>query len=184
MPQDLPAASAVPPSDIDSARDGWADALGLVLADQRREWDRERDRAIAECRAEIAALMLRVHERMATVKDGERGPAGEPGPQGRAGERGEQGERGEVGDIGPEGQQGIPGPPGASAEPYAPDDVAPLISRAIAMIAESPAIAAPQPAAPVVNVTIPPAVRSVERTRVTKHDDKGRILEIERDVNG
>lgn len=180
-------ASSAPPSDIaDSTLDGWADALGRVLADQRREWDRERALAIAEVRAEVAALTLRVHElvaeRLAAVKDGEPGPVGERGPQGSAGERGEQGEPGERGADGSPGIEGPPGPPGASAELQAPDDVAEMIGRAVQMLVEAPPLQHAQPPGPVVNVTVPAPVRSVERTRVTKHDDKGRILEIERDV--
>ena len=113
MPRNLQPASAVPLSDIDSARDGWADALGLVLADQRREWDRERALAIAEVRAEVAALSLRVHElvaeRLASVKDGASGPSGEQGPHGPQGERGEQGEAGGPGVDGPPGVEGLLG---------------------------------------------------------------------------
>jgi collagen triple helix repeat protein len=218
MPHELLPASSAPPSDIaDSTLDGWTDALGRVLADQRREWDRDRALAIAEVRAEVAALTLRVHElvaeRLATVKDGERGPVGEQGLQGPAGEPGERGEPGGQGGNGPPGVDGPPGPPGApgergekgdagevgprgepgpagepgeagppGVEPHAPDDVAVLIGRAVALLAEAPAIVAAAAPAPVVNVTVPAPVRSVERTRVTKHDDKGRILEIERDV--
>lgn len=119
MPQDLPLAFAAPQT-ATSALDALAEELGRVVAAERREWQRERDLVVAELRAEIAELRLKVSdlvaERLATLKDGEPGPAGEEGPQGRAGERGEQGERGEAGDIGPEGQQGIPGPPGAPGE--------------------------------------------------------------------
>jgi hypothetical protein len=118
----------VQPNGIDSTtlRDGWADALGRVLEDERREWRRERDLAIAEIRAEAAAQALRISdlvaERLAAVKDGNLGPAGppgpigEPGPQGAAGARGEQGEAGPAGGNGPEGIQGIPGPPSAPGE--------------------------------------------------------------------
>lgn len=189
----MPASDAQPIA-INALRDRWADVLGQALADERREWDQKRDLAIAELRAEFAERWLRVTElvtaRLADVKDGEpgpTGPAGEPGPQGPQGERGEQGEAGQAGTDGPPGIQGAPGAPGAPAERgvvdvYAPDDLALLVGRGIALLAEAPAITAPAPPSPVISVTIPPAVRSVERTRVTKHDDKGRILEIERDV--
>jgi integrin beta 3 len=116
----------VPPNGLDALSDDWADALGQVLADERREWQRARDLAIAELRAEVATLSLRVADlvtaRLAEVKDGEpgpagpQGPAGEPGPQGAAGERGEPGEVGPAGTEGPEGVHGIPGPPGAPGE--------------------------------------------------------------------
>jgi hypothetical protein len=119
--------------------DGFAQALGQVLADARREWAHERDmataehkRIVAELRAEVATLTLRINElvtdRLAGLRDGDPGPAGETGPigpvgpkgdpgeegaQGSPGERGERGERGEIGPTGPEGKPGTPGPPGA-----------------------------------------------------------------------
>lgn len=217
MPQNSPTASSAPRNGIDTLREGWADALGRILADQRKEWDRDRALAIAEFRAEVATLTLRVNElvaeRLAAVKDGEPGPAGAEGPQGPQGAPGERGEPGGSGVDGPPGVEGPPGPPGApgepgakgetgepgppgdpgpagekggpgppGVEPQAPDDVAQLVARGIAMLAESPAIPPAAPAPPVVNVTVPPPVRGIERTRVTKHDEKGRILEIERDV--
>jgi len=67
-------------------------------------------------------------------------------------------------------------------ELHAPDDVAMMVGKALAMLAEAPAIAAPQPLPPVVNVTVPQPAPRTERTRVTKHDEHGRIVEIERDV--
>jgi hypothetical protein len=66
------------------------------------------------------------------------------------------------------------------AEPEEPDDIAPMVAKALALIAEVPA-APPQPPA-VVNVTVPLPAPRTERTRVTKHDEQGRIVEIERDV--
>ena len=92
--------------------------------------------------------------------------------------------------MGPAGEQGPPGPPGAAGEPgppgetpplHAPDDVALMIGKAIAMLEEPPPATTAAPA-PVINVTVPPPLARTERTRVVKHDDKGRILEIERDV--
>jgi hypothetical protein len=70
-----------------------------------------------------------------------------------------------------------PAPP--EPEP-APDDIAPMVAKALALIADPPA-APPQPPA-VVNVTVPLPAPRTERTRVTKHDEHGRIVEIERDV--
>jgi len=131
MPQDLEPAFAAPRSDIDSVADAWADELGRVLADQQREWDRERDLAIATMKLEMIQFIA---EKMREIKDGEPGPAGERGPagdrgeqgekgdpgiegaQGARGEPGERGERGEVGEIGPEGKEGTPGAPGATGE--------------------------------------------------------------------
>jgi hypothetical protein len=138
------------------------------------------DRTIRELVAEVGTLNEAVTARIAELKDGEPGPAGEQGQPGAAGERGEQGEAGERGVEGPAGVEGIQGPSGPpGVDPYAPDDLAHLISRGASMLAEAPVIAPP---APVINVTVPTPVRSVERTRVTKHDDRGRILEIERNV--
>ena len=112
MPQDLEPAFAAPPSDITSVADAFADELGRVLADQRREWDRERDLAIATLKLQVMEF---VETRLRDVKDGERGPPGEQGPQGSAGERGERGEAGERGEHGI-GLSGDPGPPGAAGE--------------------------------------------------------------------
>jgi hypothetical protein len=50
------------------------------------------------------------------------------------------------------------------------------------MLAEAPLIVAPGPLPPVVNVTVPLPAPRTERTRVTRHDEHGRIVEIERDV--
>jgi hypothetical protein len=66
------------------------------------------------------------------------------------------------------------------AEPEEPDDIAPMVAKALALIADPPA-APPQPPA-VVNVTVPLPAPRTERTRVTRHDEHGRIVEIERDV--
>jgi hypothetical protein len=117
MPQDSPLAFAAPQT-ATSALDALAEELGRVVAAERREWQRERDVAVAELRAEVAEFRLKVSdlvaERLAAVKDGEPGPAGERGPQGAPGERGD------VGEAGPEGVEGPPGemgPPGASGAP-------------------------------------------------------------------
>ena len=148
----------------------------LILAEIRQE--------MATLRAERAETEMRLAARLAELRNGETGP---PGPQGEPGERGEQGLPGEA-IVGPPGEQGIPGPPGAAAEPpslsdlYVPDDVAMMVGKALAMLAESPAIAAPAPVPPIINVTVPQPAPRTERTRVTKHDEHGRILEIERDV--
>jgi hypothetical protein len=91
---------------LDALHEGWAEALGRILKAERLEWQRERDRIIAECRAELAETKLAMLERMTTIKDGAPGPPGEPG------ERGEPGEA----ITGPPGAEGIPGPPGEPGE--------------------------------------------------------------------
>lgn len=125
MPQPMTASDA-PPNGIDALRDGWADALGRVIVEQEREWTRARDLHMAEMRAEIAALTLRVHEivaeKLASVKDGERGPVGEPGERGECGEQGPQGPRGERGERGETGAQGVDGPPGLQGPPGPPGE--------------------------------------------------------------
>jgi hypothetical protein len=70
-----------------------------------------------------------------------------------------------------------PAPP--EPEP-APDDIAPMVAKALALL-DAPPAAPPQPPA-VVNVTVPLPAPRPERTRVTKPDEQGRIVEIERDV--
>ncbi len=72
-------------------------------------------------------------------------------------------------------------PPAAEPAPAEPDDIAPMVAKAMALIADPPAAPLPQPPA-VVNVTVPLPAPRTERTRVTKHDEQGRIVEIERDV--
>ena len=76
-------------------------------------------------------------------------------------------------------RDGERGPPGETPALDVPDDIAPMIARAIALLAEAPPLAAPQPAPAVVNVNLP-APRT-ERSRV-KHDAQGRVVEIERDI--
>jgi hypothetical protein len=112
---------------------------------------------------------------------GAEGPAGEMGPPGAPGAPGERGEIGPAGEPGAKGDQGEPG-----VEPFAPDELAFLIARGINMLAETDcdmAACRSQPPA-IVNVHLPAPARRVETTRVTKHDDRGRILEIERESNG
>lgn len=113
----------------DGLVDGWHLALGQILAEQQREWDRgielieERSaRAIADLRAmcveRLAALITAVNDRLAQVhdgapgKDGAEGPAGPVGPQGIPGPIGAKGDVGQRGVPGVKGDQGIDGPPG------------------------------------------------------------------------
>lgn len=127
---------------LDALHEGWAEALGQVLADERREWQRERElcaaahrTVVAEMAAKIAQIELRLFatlaEKLAALQDGapgekgergEPGRDGEPGPRGESvtgppGEPGERGERGEPGRDGVDGAPGAQGPPGAFSEP-------------------------------------------------------------------
>jgi Collagen triple helix repeat (20 copies) len=113
------------------------DALGQILAQERRQWRREREliesqaqTTIANMRADITALQNKidslthqklleitasVHERLALVKDGSRGidgGKGDKGDKGDTGEKGEKGEKGDKGDPGIEGASGINGAQG------------------------------------------------------------------------
>lgn len=103
-----------------SLPDTLREALGQVIADQRREWRREREvieaqgrQTIAELRAQIVELQADLREkvdaRLAELKDGATGERGEAGPAGPQGERGEQGPQGEAGPLGAAGERGEPG---------------------------------------------------------------------------
>lgn len=126
-----------------STPDALRDALGQVIANERREWRRERElieaqsrAVIAELRAENLALVTRMEEmvaaRLATLRDGRDGADGAngrdgtdgrdgadgaPGERGPAGEPGERGPPGEAGAAGRDGQDGAPGEPGQPGEP-------------------------------------------------------------------
>ena len=100
------------------------DALGAVIANERREWRRERELIQAQAALEIAELKSRVvdlearldrklDDRLATVKDGR---DGEPGAAGPSGERGEVGPPGHPGPVGPMGERGEPGMDGIPGE--------------------------------------------------------------------
>jgi hypothetical protein len=105
--------------------DAWRDALGEVLVQERRQWERERalieaqaHGAVNKMRAEIATLrgdvMELVRARLLEVKDGKNGEAGPPGA---TGEKGAQGEQGIQGEAGGRGEPGAAGPVGAAGEP-------------------------------------------------------------------
>jgi hypothetical protein len=87
--------------------DGWADALGQILAAERREWQRERDIAIAEVRAEAAGQILALRDAFEALR-----ASLQPGPPGPPGESitGPPGPASEV--PGPPGEPGPAGPPG------------------------------------------------------------------------
>lgn len=118
-----------------SPPDALREALGQVIADQRREWRREREviqaqaresearsqQVIAELRAQnaelIAELRGKIDARLAELKDGAPGERGETGPAGERGEIGPQGPQGERGEAGPQGERGEIGATGAQGEP-------------------------------------------------------------------
>ena len=114
--------------------DSLRDVLGQIVAEQRREWRREREVMEAQSRTTIAELNARIIElerraeieiaqRLVMLKDGrdgERGDPGEPGPAGepgRPGSDGRDGVDGVNGTNGADGKDGSPGPPGDRGEP-------------------------------------------------------------------
>lgn len=111
----------------DALSDALRDALGHVIANERREWRRERElieaqskEAIADLRARIIELESSAKEQLATrlaaVRDGVDGEKGERGEKGEPGEaiQGPPGDRGERGEKGEEGSVGLKGAPGES----------------------------------------------------------------------
>lgn len=128
-----------------------------MLADLRRE-NAELQAALKAGAEEQKALVVSA---IANVKDGEPGPPGERGEPGEAitgppGEQGHPGPPGAAGEPGAEGPAGPPGQDGKSVdateiaeivrlafgdikmpEIAAPDDVAPTIGKAIALLSES-----------------------------------------------
>jgi Collagen triple helix repeat (20 copies) len=108
--------------------DAWREALGEVLATERRQWERQRElietqaeTSILKLQAEVvelrSAVMNYASEQIAAlraqIKDGEKGERGEDGEQGQ---KGEQGEKGEPGEQGACGDQGLPGEKGERGE--------------------------------------------------------------------
>src|SRR5262245_30653028 len=102
---------------IDSELDELRAALGQVIAEQRRQWSREREllemqsRAlVSDLRAQIvelhAELEAMIRERLELVRDGAPGAVGPVGPQGPIGEPGPPGPQGKPGEAGPVGLQG------------------------------------------------------------------------------
>ena len=170
----MPELSLQPPTATngdDSSPDTLAEILGQVVARERANYARIRElleaqvtagqaqvaAALANLRAAevetLARIDARVAERLAVVRDGERGmqgqdgAAGPPGPTGPAGERGQDGQQGEAGPqgaagaagepgakgdpgsqgvAGPQGPQGPPGQPGPAGKPGAPGEQGPL----------------------------------------------------------
>ncbi len=233
---------------LDLQLEAVADAVGAILAQQRREWSLEHAVFVAEHKAMLAdlrrenaelqaALKAAAEEQkalagaaIANLKDGEPGEPGEkgepgppgesiagpPGEKGDAGEPGAPGERGEPGEAitGPPGEQGPPGPPGAAGEPgaegppgppgqdgksmdagevaeivrlafsdikmpeiAAPDDVAPMIGKAIALLSESPPVpewkVQPQPI-----VVVAPERRTTSKKITTERVDGNLVAHV------
>jgi hypothetical protein len=119
----------IPDSDLIS--DALTDALGKIIAEQRRQWEGERgeqcrqwqrERALIEAQAAALISHLRAEclERLGALKDGKDGDPGPQGPIGLVGPAGPQGSPGPAGEsvtgpagaIGPQGSQGDPGPQG------------------------------------------------------------------------
>lgn len=106
-----------------SALEALAEQLGEVAGSIERDARLRIDAVISDLRRIDAERELRlvnieraVAERLAALKDGERGPAGPPGERGEKGERGEAGPQGERGVDGLNGVDGPAGPPGERGE--------------------------------------------------------------------
>lgn len=106
-----------------SALEALAEQLGEVAGSIERDARLRIDAAIADLRRIDAERELRlvniersVAERLAAVRDGERGPAGPPGERGEKGDRGEAGPQGERGADGVNGADGPAGPQGERGE--------------------------------------------------------------------
>jgi hypothetical protein len=129
-------------SQADALLEGWRDALGHALAQERKQWMRERELVEAQIESRLANMRAaeveffarlegKVAERLATLrdgKDGEPGIPGNPGPPGAAGETGPPGSAGPQGPPGKDGEPGIPGnpgPPGAAGETGPPGPAGP-----------------------------------------------------------
>lgn len=113
------------------------DALGQVIANERREWRRERElieaqsrAAIAELKAQNVALLARLEDaittRLASLQngkdgrdgvDGRDGAPGEQGPPGEPGRPGVDGAPGRDGKDGADGRDGVDGRDGSDGAP-------------------------------------------------------------------
>lgn len=157
-------------------------------------------RSLAPLLERLAAAEAREPEKGDTGEAGEQGPPGPPGLPAEPGEAipGPPGEQGPPGQPGAAGEQGPAGPPGQDGsidaaevaeivrlafgdikmpEIAAPDDVAPTIGKAIALLAEAPPVpewkTAPQP----VVVNIPPAhPRRTSKIITTSRDTEGNLV--------
>jgi integrin beta 3 len=136
-------------SDQDSlavlASEVFSNAMGKIIAEKQRDFDRiiqvrdaESRAVIAELRSKIIELeseqrikisdiersvldftesqLAAISEAISRVKNGEQGPQGAQGETGPAGPQGEKGDPGEPGAAGPQGAQGDIGQPGEKGE--------------------------------------------------------------------
>jgi hypothetical protein len=122
--------SLPPPTASDDAEiliDAWREVLGEALANERKQWERQRELIEAQASSIIAKLQARVMEhekdvdqrvnaRLAELKDGKDGDRGEAGPSGEKGDAGERGEKGEPGERGEHGEKGEKGETGQAGE--------------------------------------------------------------------
>src|SRR5262245_46803973 len=87
-----------------------ADIIIHELATQAGQAERERDlllgKKLAEYELRLVQLEQAVRDRLAAMRDGEKGA---PGDKGEKGEQGPQGPQGEQGPQGPQGEQGKQG---------------------------------------------------------------------------
>jgi hypothetical protein len=90
-----------------------ADLVVEEIAAAAGQAERERDlllgKKLAEHELRLMQLETAIRNRLAELRDGEKG---DPGEKGEKGEKGEQGEAGRVGENGAKGDQGDQGPPG------------------------------------------------------------------------
>jgi hypothetical protein len=100
---------------------GLADIIAEEIAASAGQAERERDlllgKKLVEHELRLIQLEQCLRERIATLRDGEKGQPGEKGEQGEKGEaikgeKGDQGAPGEKGETGEQGETGQPGAPG------------------------------------------------------------------------
>jgi hypothetical protein len=127
-PTGLIASMSMPPEQqIDALAQAMHEALGQVLAKERREWRQFREVMQSQSREDAANARIdylesknrydalvqqtraELKETQAALRDGEPGPQGERGPEGPPGRDG-------VGERGPQGSEGPEGRPGRDAD--------------------------------------------------------------------
>lgn len=119
--------------------EGLREALGQVIANERREWRRERELIQAQAGETIANLRITIvqlenevrssiSERLASLKDGKDGL---PGENGRDGLSGQDGKDGAAGSAGQDGTSGLDGVNGKDADPVL---IASMVKEAFAAL--------------------------------------------------
>lgn len=129
--------------------EGLREALGQVIANERREWRRERELIEAQARETIAELRSRIVEferqvdlkvvaRLADLKDGapgadgaagKDGSNGRDGVDGQAGKDGLAGRDGVDGKDGSQGERGLPGERGEPGPEVSEDQIEQAVGR-------------------------------------------------------